>query len=232
MALRDVLDGRAAGQADDQAARVLVPVRRAEADEGRDHVDALGVRDLAGQLLDVGRVGDDLQPVADPLHRRAGDEDRSLERVGHLAVVAPGDRGQQPVLRRDRLLAGVDEHEGAGAVGLLRHAGLEAGLAEGRRLLVAGVAGDLQRAAEQRRLAVHLARRPRLRHHRARHVHDPEQLVIPVERVDVEQERAARVRVVGDVHLALGQAPDEEAVDGAEEQLAGLRLLLRARGCS
>ena len=214
---------------DDRATRVLVPVRRAEADEGRHHVHALGVRHLVGKLLDIGRLGDDPQAVADPLHRGSGDEHRTLEGVDDLAVVAPGDRGEQPILRRDRLLARVDEHERAGAVGLLRHARLEAGLAERGRLLVPGVAGDLDRAAQERRLAVDLGRRPRRRHHRARDVHDPEQLVVPVERVDVEQQRAAGVRVVHDVCAALGQAPDEEAVDGSEEQLARLRLLLCPR---
>ena len=41
--------------------------------------------------------------------------------------------------------------------------------------------------------------------------------------VDVEQHRAAGVGVVGDVDLAAGQPPDQEGVDGAEEQLAALR---------
>ena len=51
----------------------------------------------------------------------------------------------------DRLLARVHQHEAAGAVGGLGHAGLEAGLAEQRRLLVAGHPGDRQLGVEQAR---------------------------------------------------------------------------------
>ena len=40
-----------------------------------------------------------LQAVAQPLHGRAGDEDRALERVGALAAELIGDGGQQPVAR-------------------------------------------------------------------------------------------------------------------------------------
>ena len=46
------------------------------------------------------------------------------------------------------LVAGVQQHEAAGAVGVLRHAGAVAGLAEHRRLLVAGDAADDERLAE------------------------------------------------------------------------------------
>jgi hypothetical protein len=53
-------------------------------------------------------------------------------------------------LRGLELLAGVHQHEAAGAVGVLGQPGLEAGLAEQRALLVAGDAGDRDRRAEQR----------------------------------------------------------------------------------
>jgi hypothetical protein len=45
--------------------------------------------------------------------------------------------------------AGVHEHEAAGAVGVLGHAGAEAGLAEQRALLVARHAADADGAAQQ-----------------------------------------------------------------------------------
>ncbi len=130
--------------------------------------------------------------------------------------------GEQAVARRDRLRTGVHQQEAAGAVGVLRHARLEAALPEGRRLLVAGDAGDRDRGAEQLGigLAQDAARRLHLGQHRARHVEDVEQLVVPVELVDVEQQRAARVRDVGGVDAPAGQAPQQEAVDGAGEDLA------------
>ena len=46
----------------------------------------------------------------------------------------------------DRLPPGIEQREAAGAVGRFHHAGLEAGLADGRRLLVAGDAANRDRA--------------------------------------------------------------------------------------
>ena len=133
---------RVARQADDRAAGARIPIRRAEADERRHEIHAVGVVHLRHQLLDVRRRLDRLQAIAQPLHRRAGDEHRPFERVGDLAADLPRHRRQQPLLRRHRLGAGVEQHEAAGAVGVLRRARLEAGLAEERRLLIAGIAGD------------------------------------------------------------------------------------------
>ena len=100
--------------------------------------------------------------------------------------------------------------------------GGKAGLAEGGGLLVARVAGDGNRAAEPlgRRLAVDFARRADLGQHGAGNVENVEQFVVPIERVDVEEQRAAGVAAVGDVPPAAGEPPDEPRIDGAEEDLA------------
>ena len=52
----DVRRRRAARDADDRAARVRVPVRRAEAGERRHEVDAAGVGDARGERLDLRRA--------------------------------------------------------------------------------------------------------------------------------------------------------------------------------
>ena len=58
--------------------------------------DAAGVGHRRGERLGLGGGADDLQAVAQPLHGRAGHEDRALEGVGQLAVGrAPGDRREQ-----------------------------------------------------------------------------------------------------------------------------------------
>ena len=107
---------------------------------------ALGVVDGRGDRRGLGGRADDLQAVAQPLHGRAGHEDRALERVGQLAVGgAPGRGRQQPGVGALERGAGVGEDERAGAVGALRVARVEAGLPEQRRLLVAGDPGDRQR---------------------------------------------------------------------------------------
>ena len=46
--------------------------------------------------------------------------------------------------------------------------------------------------------------------------------------MDVEDERARRVRHVGDVRASSGEVPDEPRVDGAEAELASFGALLRA----
>ena len=61
---------------------------------------------------------------------------------GRLVADLVAEGGQQAVLGLNGLGAGVEQHEAAGAVGVLGFAGAEAGLAEERRLLVAQVAGD------------------------------------------------------------------------------------------
>ena len=125
----------------------------------------------AASGLDVGRLADDAQPVAQPLHHRAADEDAAFERVHRLAAELPGDGREQPVARRDRPLAGVLQHEAAGAVGVLRQPRRHAHLAEQRRLLIAGDAGDrdVADAERGRDAAVDLARRADLRQHAGRH---------------------------------------------------------------
>ena len=128
--------------------------------------------------------------------------------------------------------AGVEQGEAAGAVGRLHHARREAGLADGRGLLVAGDAADRDRAAEQGRRGraelggaiLHLGQ------HRARHAAGSPAARRPSAGVDVEQQRARGVGGVGGVHLAAGQPPEQEAVDGAERELAALGARRARRG--
>ncbi len=88
-------------------------------------------------------VDDDAEVVAQPLDQRAGDGDRTLEGVhGRLIADLVATVVSSPLSREHGLGAGVHKHEAAGTVGVLRHALLEAGLAEGGRLLVAEDAGD------------------------------------------------------------------------------------------
>ena len=213
-----------AGQAEDRAARVRVPVGRPQAGEGGHHVDRLARVGGLGERLGLGRAGDDLELVAQPLHRGAGDEDAALERVAHRAAEPVGDGGEQPVFRGHRLGAGVHQREAAGAVGRLHHAGLEAGLADGGGLLVAGDAADRDRRAEQpgRGRAEFGVAVAHLGQERLGNAEDLQQLRVPGLAMDVEDQGARGVGGVGRVHLAAGQAPQQEAVDGAEGELAGL----------
>ena len=187
---------RAPRQPDDRAARVLIPIRRAEPDEGGNDIDAVCVGDLCRVVFGVRRRIDDLKLVTEPLDRRAGDEDRAFEGVGDFALLkAPGDRRDEPVLRIFYLVADVHQHEAAGAVGILRLARREAGLAEKRRLLVARGAGDLHRRSEEGlvRFAVDGARRPHLGEHALRDIEFGEDLVVPFKFPYIIKQRARSV---------------------------------------
>jgi hypothetical protein len=56
-----------------------------------------------------------------------------------------------------------------------------------------------------------------------RHAEQGQQFGVPLARVDVEQQGAGGVGRVGGVHGPGRQSPDQEAVDGAEGQLAPVR---------
>ena len=129
------------------------------------------------------------------------------------------------------LVAGVDEREASRAVGRLHHSGTKARLADQRRLLVAGDSADGDRGAEMfgRRLAEFggavlappaASSVGRRKSARSSSSHTPE--------MNVEQQRARGVGGVGDVNLAVGQAPDEKAVDGAEGEVAAFGFSARA----
>ena len=229
--MRELGGAGVAGQPEQRAAHARIPVRRAEADEGRHEIDALGGIGLVGKRPGLGGLLDDTQAVAQPLHGGAGDEDRAFQRVGALACELVGDGGEQLVFRGHRRGAGVEQREAAGAVGRLDHAGFEAGLADGGGLLVAGDAGNRDGAAEQvgHALAEFGGRILHLGQHRARHAHDLQELVVPLAGVDVEQEGARGVGGVSHMRLAAGQPPHQERVDGAERELAALGAFAGAR---
>ena len=160
--------------------------------------------------------------------RDAGDGDRALQRVDRCRVaelVAQG--GQQPVLGAHDLFAGVEDQEAAGAVGVLRLAGAEGGLAERCRLLVAEDAGDRHLAQQLRGvdLAVDLGGGLDFRQHAARNAEVGEDLVVPGEGFQVHEHGARGVGDIGDVHAAVGaagQVPGHPGVGVAEEQVPGL----------
>ena len=98
-------------------------------------------------------------------------------------------------------------------------------------MLVAQVARDGDSGEFSDRLAVDLARALDRREHGARHAHNGQHLVVPVERAQVHEHGPARVRNVGDVHAragAAGQVPDDPAVDRAEQEVARFGLLSSA----
>jgi hypothetical protein len=158
-----------------------------------------------------------VQPVPQPLDRRAGDEDGAFERTARLLVLEPCGGGAQDAV--PGRLVGLDEDERAGAVRRFRTARREE-----RCLLVAGDSLNRQRAAEQLALAEVRARRLDLRQQLTANPEKLEQLVVPVERLERAKERARGIRLVGGVHAAARELPDEPGVDGAECEVGAVVL--------
>jgi len=187
---------------------------------------------LLGELLDLGRLVDQAEPVAQPLDERARHRDRSLEHVGRVGIADLVAHAREQLLGPVDLVAGVHQQEGAGAVGVLRIVRLEAGLAEQGGVLVTEDAGNGAASdGGALDLAVLLAGGADLREHRARHAHQLEARLVPVERLEVPHQGARRVGHVRHVQAAVpaaGQVPEHPGVHRPEGQLAVLGALSRA----
>ncbi len=100
---RDMRGTSVTREADYQPARVGVPMRGAESGEGRDKNYATAIRYRCRQHVRLLRGTHELQPVAQPLHNRATDEDTTFQRKLLFFTDFPRCRGKQALLGRDRL---------------------------------------------------------------------------------------------------------------------------------
>ncbi len=126
----------------------------------------------------------------------------------------------------------VEQVERPRTVGTLRLAGGEAALPEERGLLIARDAADRYAVGEKvqpLRDAVLGHARLHVRQRGAGYTEVAEQFVVPLHRVDVKQQRAARVGRVGGVNCATCKPPDEEGIDRAERQFPAVRNDLQQR---
>ena len=177
---------------------------------------------LFRQRLGFSRRPDDAQAVAQPLHHGPGDEDRPFQRIGGQAGELIGDGGQHPVPALHHRRPGVHQGKTPRAIGRFHHAGLETGLPDRRRLLVARNPHDRDGRPEQRRvgLAEIGGAIAHLWQHRHGNVKEGADVGVPAPAADVVQHGARGVGGIGGMHRPAGQLPDQIAVDGAEPQLA------------
>ena len=126
-----------ARESDYAAARIHIPIGRAESRERGDKIYAVGIGHALGELVAAFGVVYHMQLIAQPLDNRACVERGALYGIFDLVADTPRDAGEQVVLRLDALLTRVHQQEAAGAVGVLRLTGLKAGLTEQSRRLIA-----------------------------------------------------------------------------------------------
>ena len=130
----------------------------------------------------------------------------ALQRVHGLArlAVLVRDRREQPVLAEDDLRARAEQEERPRAVRALRLSLLQALVADERRLLVARETGDLHAVERATRTdPVDLRGRDYLGEDRVFDFEELEQDGVPLERVEVQEQRAGSVRDVSDVQVRL-----------------------------
>ena len=133
---------RAPRDADNTAARIHIPVRRAKAGEGGHKVDPARIAHALCQRIALVRGRDDLQLVAQPLNGRTRVENAALDRVGRFAADVPAHGRHQSRARAHRRIADIHQRETARAVGVFGLSARKAALTEERRLLVARCAAD------------------------------------------------------------------------------------------
>src|SRR6185503_15269740 len=89
--------------------------------------------------------------ITQPFDQASRNENRTFERIAANVSELPGDGGEEAMLARTLRVAGIGEDEGTGTVSRLRIAGRKAGLADRRRLLIAGQSGNRNWPAEMLR---------------------------------------------------------------------------------
>ena len=140
-----------------------------------------------------------------------------------LAIEPIGDRRQEAVVGQGRLETGVHDNEGPGPVGVLDRALIIGGLAKEGRLLVPGDPGDRNLdpvEGEVPGVTVDGRALLDLGQDRPRDVKQVQDVLVPVEGVDVEEHRPAGVGDVGGVNPPPSQVPEQPGVDRPEEEVA------------
>ena len=126
-----------AGQTDQQAPSLWIPVGGAPAGECRDQHHATGIGNLHGQSIDLGGVVNDAKAIAQPLNDSAGIEQTSLQAVGGSSVgVGPSKGAQQSRVGASNLSSCVDHEKSTGPIGAFALARLQAELTKRGCLLI------------------------------------------------------------------------------------------------
>src|SRR5882672_2491048 len=217
-----------AREPDDAAARVGAPVWGVEPGKRRHEIDAAVIGNGVGKRFDVARVFDNAELVAQPLDGGTRHGYRTFEGINRRSttkLIANG--GQQSCVRRHDIRPCIEQHEVARAISVLGFAGQKANLPDGRGLLIAEVCAQRNFAFEgaarlSQAIEVCIRRRANGRQHRTWNVKEPEQFIIPIKSLEIEEHCAAGIRHIRDVRSTLyatAQVPDKPRVDIAEDRL-------------
>ena len=130
-------------------AGVRTPVGGEKPGKGRHDISAAVVLHGKCQLFDFRGLIDQIQVVAKPLYQGAGNGDGALQAVnGFFSADLIAQGRQQAVAGRHRFVAGVQQQETSGAIGVFGLPDGEAGLTHQGRLLISQGAANRYRGLQ------------------------------------------------------------------------------------
>lgn len=112
-------------------------MRGEQTGKGRHEIHTAVVVHGAGQQFDFGGAGDQVQIVAQPLHQRTSHRDGAFQRPGCGVAKLVGGYREQAVAGLHQLVASVEQHKIARAIGIFGLAGRKTDLPNRRGVLIA-----------------------------------------------------------------------------------------------
>ena len=112
-------------------------MRGEQTGKGRHEIHTAVVVHGAGQRFDFGGAGDQAQIVAQPLHQRTSHRDGAFQRPSCGVAKLVGGCREQAVAGLHQLVASVEQHKIARAIGIFGLAGRKTDLPNRRRVLIA-----------------------------------------------------------------------------------------------
>ena len=210
------------GQPHDRAAGILIPVGSSKSRKCRHDVTAVCIRYLSRKILGIRCGIHQMKLITKPLDRSTGHKYGSLQNIGDLSVKSPSDGRDQPVIGKYRFISCVHQKEATGSVCILGLAFLKAGLSEQRRLLVTGSTGYRDPSTEEGRICLTIDRTGLLylRKHAFRNIKLLQDLIIPLQRIDVEHHGSGRIGIICYMNSSLGQLPDQPGLHCTKQKLS------------
>ena len=203
----------------DHAARIRIPIGRAQPGEGGDNVHAAGIRHFERLRLALSAVAEKAKFIPQPLHRAARIEYAPLQRIADFVSQRISDGGKHA---RGRLCAPFSrrkEHKHARPVGDLRRARFQASLPEKRCLLVSRDARKRVFPSAVPESAHYCGARDGLRQNLPRDAEIGKKRIVPPQLFDIEEHRAGGIGVIGDERPPLRQLENEVRVDRADAEI-------------
>ena len=199
---------------------ILIPVRSTQSGKRRDYIASVGIRHFFGHIFGILCRINHPHLIPQPLDRGTCYKDRSFQCIIHFAVQPPCNGCDQPILRKYWFFTGIHQHKASGTVRILCLTGFETGLSKQRRLLVSRCPGNRNRAAQIGRIcgAIDAAGRLHFRQYTFWNIQFLQDLIIPLQCIDIKEHSAGCIAVIRHMHFSLCQLPDQPGLHRSKEK--------------